>query len=298
MNAKKLICILTLFFSFNLVALGATPYIEVKFNRIDLTTGVTLEYVEKGRTSGEVVIFIHGWLDSWYSWQQVLNKFPKKYHSYAITMRGHGLSDKPADGYKMQDYASDIHAFMNQLSIKKAHLVGHSMGTTIAQQFAISFPERVKKIVLLGAIANAAGNSVLQSIKGLVDGLTDPVDQDLVREFVEGLFINMGDPLFVDRLVREELLVTANTWHKGLGGLLVFDARNQLHRIKAKTLVIYGDGDQLFSLKEQKDLLDGIPNSSFLIWKNTGHAMHWEDPVRAVADISDFLKGKNGGDDD
>jgi non-heme chloroperoxidase len=268
----------------------ASDHRQFEFDRIELDTGVTLEYVERGRDDRPAVIFIHGWLDSMYSWEEVLRQFPAGYRLIAVTMRGHGLSDKPLNGYQMSNYAEDLLAFMDQLQIAKAHLVGHSMGTTIIQQFATENPDRVGRIVMFGGVADAAGNEVLQSILPLVEELNDPVDQDLVREFVESLFIRPGTPIFVDRLVREELLVTARTWQLGLQGLLDFDSRPVLHLIEARTLVVYGTDDQLFSMDDQLDLVNGIPNARLLLWEGVGHAMHWEDPARAVSTIHKFLR--------
>lgn len=267
----------------------------LQFDRIALDNGLTLEYVEQGRSDGPVVIFVHGWLDSWYSWQQVLERFPYRYHAYAVTMRGHGLSDKPDTGYLMPDYAADLVDFMDKVGIDEAHCVGHSMGTTICQQLAISYPDRVLSLTLFGAVADAAGNPVLQSLVEFVNSLTDPVDQDMVREFVESLFIGeRRDPLFVDRLVREELLVTARTWRLGLDGLLQFDSTSRLPEIMVPTQVIWGDKDQLFSVDDQETLISGIPDAKLIVWDNVGHAMQWEQPWRAALDIHKFLRRIDG----
>jgi|AVFP01.1.fsa_nt_gi non-heme chloroperoxidase len=270
---------------------GGSPLRALELDRASLPTGVTLEYVERGWANGPPVLFIHGWLDSRKSFQQVINRFPLYYRSIAPSMRGHGLSDKPASGYLMSDYAADVVALMDELNIERAHFVGHSMGTAIAQQIAISNPERVDCMVLLGGAANIADNPVLgdPEFVDFINGLSDPVDQGLVQEFVESLFIQPGDPLFVDLLVREELLVTANTWIAGLAGLLDFNSIPDLSSIQAPTLIIFGDQDQLFSLADQQDLLDGIPNAWLRIWPETGHAMHWENPTRAAMDINRFL---------
>ena len=68
-------------------------YIE---KNIELPTGVTLSYVEHGNTDGLPVIFLHGFTDSWHSYEFVLDKFPTKFHAIAISQRGHGNSTKAA----------------------------------------------------------------------------------------------------------------------------------------------------------------------------------------------------------
>src|ERR1700710_771013 len=86
---------------------------------IKLRTGVTLEYVTQGDADGKPIILLHGGGDSWHSWLRVLPLIPKQYHVYAITLRGHGLSDHPKTGYARVDFAHDIIAFIDELHIEK-----------------------------------------------------------------------------------------------------------------------------------------------------------------------------------
>ena len=180
---------------------------------------------------------------------------------------------------------------MDQLGISKSSFIGHSMGSVISQRLAIDFPNRVEKIILVGSVANITKNEPLGGLADVVATLMDPIDQTMVKEFVESLFFNdfSDNMFFVDQLTREELLAGSNTWVKGLHGLLSVDNRAELHLISAPTLIIWGDQDQLFSRQDQADLIEGIPNAKLLVWENIGHAMQWEDPKRMTMDIKAFL---------
>ena len=267
------------------------PNSDFSLRSIDLSTGVSMEYVECGETNNDVIIFLHGWLDSWYSWSQVVGQFTDRYHVFVPSLRGHGLSSKPDTSYSMKEHALDLRAFMDQLGIASSSFVGHSMGAVICQQLGFDVPNRVEKIVLVGGAANITKNRPVTELVDLVSTLQDPVDQTMVKEFVQSLFYrDFSDNIFfVDRLVREELLVEAVTWRNGLDSIMAVDNRPDLPRIKSPTLVIWGDQDQLFSEQDQTDLIEGIPNSELLIWENVGHAMQWEDPQRMVRDVREFL---------
>src|SRR5688572_15070142 len=122
---------------------------ELKVQRIALSTGVTLDYAEKGPASGTPVIFLHGITDSWHSFESVLLHLPSSIRGFALTQRGHGDSERPAEGYTPAHFAADVAAFIEQKGLGKAIVVGHSMGGLNALQFAIDFPQLAKAIVII-----------------------------------------------------------------------------------------------------------------------------------------------------
>jgi pimeloyl-ACP methyl ester carboxylesterase len=134
---------------------------------VSLKTGVTLQYAEKGNPNGIPLIFIHGYTDSWKSFSETLPAISPKYRSLAITLRGFGDSFKPESGYSGSDFAADIAAFMDTLQIEKAVIVGHSMGSFIAQHVALNYPGRVLGVVLIGSAARP-NNPVVQDLAAYV----------------------------------------------------------------------------------------------------------------------------------
>jgi pimeloyl-ACP methyl ester carboxylesterase len=116
-----------------------------------LATGVRLGYAEQGHAGSPPVILLHGYSDSWYSYSRVIPALAGSHHVYALDLRGHGESDRPAGGYTMRDMASDVVAFMDSNRIDAATIAGHSMGSFVAQQVAILVPHRVTQLVLIGS---------------------------------------------------------------------------------------------------------------------------------------------------
>src|SRR6266702_1207108 len=80
---------------------------------IKLHNGITLNYVVQGNPQGPVIVLLHGAGDSWHSWQRVLPLLPSTYRVYAVTLRGHGLSDHPETGYARADFAAAILDFLD-----------------------------------------------------------------------------------------------------------------------------------------------------------------------------------------
>ncbi|HET9276526.1 MAG TPA: alpha/beta hydrolase, partial [Flavitalea sp.] len=150
---------------------------------IKLESGVRLEYAEQGSTTGIPVIFLHGYSDSWKSFNQVLPLLPESIHAYAISQRGHGSSDRPMGGYSPDDFAVDVADFMRELHINSAIIVGHSMGATIAQRFALDYPYMVKALVLVGSFASFTTNPGVTELRSFIARIEDPVDSGFVYEF-------------------------------------------------------------------------------------------------------------------
>ena len=233
---------------------------------------------------------LHGYLDSWFSFSEVMKNMPPEYHVISLTQRGHGDSDKPEKGYLMTDFSEDVVAFMDRLQIDKASIVGHSMGTVIAQQVAIDYPERVYKLILIGAAATGVGNEILQLVADELVGLADPIERQFVFDFQSGTAPSPVSDQFIENIVSETSKVPARVWRNALAGLLQADLRNQLYSIRAQTLIMWGDEDEIFPEHDQRTLQENIPNVTFVVYPNLNHSIQWQRPRLAALEITTFLK--------
>ncbi|AKU98339.1 Hydrolase, alpha/beta fold family [Labilithrix luteola] len=266
-------------------ALGCAPDIH----QVTLNTGVTLSYLEQGDRDGEPVIFLHGYSDSHHSFDLNLPLLPSRYHVYALDQRGHGDSSKPACCYTQADFAGDVIAFMDKLGIHKASLVGHSMGSLIAHKVAVNAPNRIKKLVLVGSGPTLVGNPGALSFEPDVDALTDPVDPDFVYAFQASTFYRPIPTSYLDTAVSESLKLPATVWQQALDGMLVEDHTSDLHDITAKTLIVWGDQDVFFDAAAEQTLDTQIPQSTLVVYPQTGHGLHAEQPAKFVKDLKNFL---------
>jgi non-heme chloroperoxidase len=256
---------------------------------ISLPSGVSLDYVEKGHPAGETLLFLHGVTDSWRSWQGVLPLISENYRSIALSLRGHGESSRPDSGYTLPDFAADVIAFMDALGIEQATLVGHSMGSFVAQHVAARQPERVPRLVLMGSGATMAANAATIEFNAYVQTLTDPIDPEFVREFQSSTLSNPVPPSYVDTVVAESLKVPAAVWRQTFAGFLIEEHSARLSAITARTLILWGDRDDLFPRDGQEALRAALKHATMICYPETGHAMHWEHPERVAADIKAFL---------
>jgi len=259
---------------------------EFRFGLIPLGTGVTLHYAEKGEKAGTPVLFLHGYVDSWRSFAEVIETLPREYRAVAIDLRGHGDSDKPECCYAVEDFAQDLLLFMDALGLHKANLVGHSMGSFIAQSLAVRCPGRVERLVLVSSAPGTAGNAVLLEIKPRIDALRDPIGRNFAAEFQAPS--NPVSAGFLEMIISETMKVPAHVWRSAFSELLQLDHWPILRNINAPTLIAWGNQDQIFTRRDQEVLLSQIPHSRLEEF-DAGHALHWEKPTEVAAALKNFL---------
>ena len=257
--------------------------------RATLSTGVVLRYAAQGDPAGLPVVLLHGLSDSHPSYAPLMDELPESIRAYAPTTRGHGDSGKPEQGYRLEDIAADVAAFMDAVGLQEAVIVGHSAGSYAAQRFAVDHPERTVALVLMGAFRGFAGEPAIEEFRSVVAQLEDPVDPAFAREFQESTITRPLPPGFLDQVVAESCKVPAYVWKAALDGLLDAPPPAEDGTITAPTLILWGDRDAYCPREEQLRLADAIPGAELIVYEGTGHALHWEEPARAAADIAAFV---------
>jgi non-heme chloroperoxidase len=247
-----------------------------------------MHHAEQGDASGEVLIFLHGYTDSWFSYSRLLPLLPTRYHAYALSQRGHGDSERPHGGYGVDDLAADVVAFMDVVGAPQASLVGHSGGTITARRVAERYPERVARLVLIAAVLGL--NEAAQQLLDEVRSLEDPVPPEFAREFqASTIHVAVPEPFF-ERVVTESLKLPARVWRSALEGLFATEDAADLKRIAVPTLILAGELDTYFPLEEQQRLAAAIPGARLMVYPDTGHALQWERPERVASDLDAFVR--------
>ena len=258
---------------------------------VSLEGRVRLAYVEQGQRGSPVVVLLHGYTDSSYSFSR-LRPFldPSRYHVFALDQRGHGDSQRPDDGYAMDDLAADVVAFLDAVGAARATLVGHSMGSLVARRTAELRPDRVERLVLMGSSFTFATSETVALLE-VVDGLRDPVPTKFAREFQVSTGVDRLPAAFVNHVIQESLKVPAPVWRAALDGTVACDDAADLARITAPTLVLWGANDPYFGREQQDQLVAAIPDARLLVYPDTAHNPHWERPQSVAYDLSSFLGG-------
>jgi non-heme chloroperoxidase len=256
-----------------------------------LSNQLSIPYAEQGDYSGTPLILLHGYADSWHSFERLLPYIPEYIHAFAITQRGHGDASRPAERYSTYDFAGDLEAFMDKLGIDNAVIAGGSSGGFVARRFAIGHPQRTKGLVLLGSPLSLRDKPAVQSLwDSTVSQLTDPVNEDFVREFVASTFVQQVPKEFVETLVQESLKVPARVWKAVYEGLLEDDSGEEISKIQAPTLIAWGEQDTIVSREEQETIAAAIPNSRLQVYPGAGHSLYCEEPERIASDLIAFIK--------
>ncbi|MEU3607535.1 alpha/beta hydrolase [Streptomyces sp. NPDC035033] len=255
----------------------------------------TLPYAAAGRPgSGLPLVLVHGYVDSWWTFEPLLRALPAALRAYAPTQRGHGDADKPEEGYLPEDFADDLVAFLDHLGIERAVLVGGSSGGVPARIVAGRRPDRVAGLVLLGVPALLADKPGVTAFLETVRTLEDPVDRGFAAEFTRGLGTDRLAPGFLETLVDESAKAPARVWRETLRGLLETDLAATLTGILVPTLVVWGDQDPFLTRSDQQAVLDAIPDSRLLVHEGAGHLVHGEDPERVARELAAFTAGLRG----
>lgn len=263
---------------------------NLKTQHLPLGNGVALHVAERGSPDGTPVLLLHGVTDSWRSFAPVLPHLPDSIRAIAPSQRGHGDSDRPAGGYRTRDFAADAAALIDRLGCERAVIVGHSMGTANALRFALDYPDRTLGLVLVGAFASFRRNAVITDYwQGTVRDLVDPIEPAVAREFQQSTLARPIPPAFLDSAVEDSLKVPARVWRDAFAGMLEDECAEEAAAITASTLIVWGDRDAFCPREDQQALRAAITGAQLLVYEGTGHAVHWEQPARFAADLSDFV---------
>jgi non-heme chloroperoxidase len=263
-----------------------TPMIK----SVALPNRARLEFVEQGDRAGVPVLFLHGLTDSWRSFERVLPHLPRSIRAFALSLRGHGDAERPAAGYRPGDFAADVAAFMDAEKLERAVIAGHSMGSHVAQRFALDHSERTLGLVLMGSFFTCRGNRAIEELWEAVADLADPIDPGFALGFQQATLAKGVPQAYLDTVVQESLKVPARVWRAALRGLREEDHSAEIGRIRAPTLVVWGDRDAFCPRGDQDALAVAIEEAQLVVYPGAGHGLHWDEPERFAADLTAFVE--------
>jgi pimeloyl-ACP methyl ester carboxylesterase len=281
-------------------AAAKPPPLKVDLNAFDtmkkqavLPDGETLAYIDTGNPSGTPVVLIHGYTDSARDWVPLMPYLSKQFRLVLVDIRGHGQSSKPECCYTRLDFAYDIKLLLDSLGIQRADIVGHSLGSIIAQTFAEYWPERTAHVVLI----SSTGGSPPGSPKGTpqfdfaaqIRKLKEPIDADSPFMVAWWDSPTPVDPDFIRRQRKDAAGIPLRVWlavlDQGLPANNMYgDLQSTLPRLQAPTLLIWGSKDPIMEEEVRQSLRGALPSAKVKIFDGLGHNPFWEDP-RGVADV-------------
>ena len=253
--------------------------------------------VHESRGAGPALVCCHAFAVDRSMWLPQLAHFARTHLVVTFDQRGSGESDHPVpavgapDPYTVDAFAEDLRGVLDDLGIRRARILGLSMGGATALRFATRWPERVEGLVLASTMASRLPEELIERARRVEEVLA----RDGLREAFRFYF---GGSLFkqVPRDSRSDavfdMYAARATPHGFLGCYAVTIDRPsmiaELARIEAPTLILVGERDTLY-LEEAESMARRIPNARKLIMKGLGHAMSVENPEAFAEEVTGFL---------
>ena len=264
--------------------------------------GIRVHYQQAGDKHAPAMVLIHGFASSTLVWSNVFLKLAAAgYRVIALDMLGYGYSAKPRKGeYTIAGQAKLLVRLLDRLSIPRAIFIGSSYGGAVAATCALDYPDRVEKLILVGAVNN-----------------NRPLEFTLMRLFGSPVFGDVVSPLLIGsrRLLRRRMkqvydrhswvlderrvdarhlpLRAAGTQRAIIRTVRGWDAERisrDAHLIEQPTLLLWGENDLEIPLADGERLHEEIPGSRLVVFLNCGHLPHEEYPEAFTNVVADFCE--------
>ena len=247
--------------------------------------------------SGQPLVLISGYTCDHQVWLSVIEELSKHFQVLLFDNRGVGQTTDDNKSLSAELMAQDVISLIEQLDLKKPHIVGQSMGGTIAQCIAHTHPERIHKLGILTSSAKWR-QAMLEGLKSTLSMREKNIDFDLIFEalipwiFGESFLSNKETVAAFKKLMLENPYPQSLTDQaRQFKVLEQFDGRAYLKNISAPTLIVHGTQDIITLLDESEFMAKQIPNAS-LIKVNCAHGMPIEVPQELSEILIAFLNAK------
>ena len=241
---------------------------------------------------GRPVILLHGWLGSWALWRDTIKELGKYFRTYALDFFGFGDSLDRTTDFSVSNYVDVVYQFMDRLGIIKAPLVGHSMGGTVSLGVASRYPEKVVKVIAIGAPINGSSLNFFLKLSGY-EAIAQmifamPV---ILRTFIWGITnLAAKDGRGLHRMVAEDASkVSADSFFQSIGTLRDTNLTEELTSLSMPILGIYGRNDIIVHPNQGKLLLKAAPTAYEAWFNQSGHFPMMDESRRFQDTVNDFL---------
>jgi 4,5:9,10-diseco-3-hydroxy-5,9,17-trioxoandrosta-1(10),2-diene-4-oate hydrolase len=273
-----------------------------------LVDGQPVNTIELG--DGPPLVFVHGLSGSWPNWLEQLPVLADEHRVLALDLPGFGHSPMPAGEISIAGYARLLDGLLGTLGIDAAAVVGNSMGGFVGAELAISFPERVERLVLVSAAGLSTHNDprtvrAMPAVRRLSRVLTmsaawlaSKSDSVARRPRLRDATMNLvvRHPSRLPAALAAEQLRGAGTpgFMQALQALIGYDVRDRLPQIACPTLIVWGEDDRLITVHDADVFEELIPNARKVVFEDTGHMAMLERPAAFNELLKAFLSEQPG----
>jgi pimeloyl-ACP methyl ester carboxylesterase len=263
---------------------------------LDLPEG-DLHVREDGPRDKPALVLLHGFASSIHWWDGMVPPIVGDHRVIRIDLLGHGGSEKPRDGYGMEDQARLVAAALDRLGVRRAAVVGHSMGGSVATSLAQLRRPLVESLVILDTGPEAGDGQLpftarLGFVPVLGEAIRRVVPDSMVRDGLESAFAQGFE--VPDQFVEDFRDMTYSSYdksHAGNDDYLEQDGlADRLADDRLPLLVVFGADDELVDAEAAQGYRK-VPGARIVVLDDVGHSPHVERPGRTAHLISDFVAG-------
>ncbi|OGP67169.1 MAG: hypothetical protein A2W27_02775 [Deltaproteobacteria bacterium RBG_16_44_11] len=250
-------------------------------------------YLEGGK--GETILLLHGYTAEKDNWLQFAAYLTKDYHVVIPDIPGYGESSQLMDAsYNLSNQMFRLHKFAQAVNPKKFHIVGNSMGGFFAGTYAVRYPDEIISLGLFdaGGVMPLEKNVIMKMMGKGENPIVLKNSGDWPR--IMGLvFVNPPSlPYPLKKVFIQKALANRNFYEKALKEIKpdFFSLEKNLPKIKAPTLILWGDQDKILDISSVPVFEKGLKNHKTVIMKDCGHVPQVEKPKETAMHYLDFIK--------
>ena len=231
---------------------------------------------------GDMVVLLHGWGGSADSFTPLFDHLSKSFKVFSIDFPGFGRSEAPPEPWGAVEYGKLVMRFFRETGIERTHVIAHSFGGRVALWLAAFFPERVNRLILVGGAGIKPRRKAAYYLKVGVAKAGKKI-------FTLPIFGKYGDRLlaFIYRLVgSKDYQAMSGVMRSTLVKVVNEDLRGLLPKVKAPTLLVWGENDEDVPLSSGKIMEKEIKDAGLVVLKGAGHFSYLDrfNEFRLIAD--------------
>jgi 3-oxoadipate enol-lactonase len=256
---------------------------------------VSVKIAHETRGAGEPLVLVHGLAYDRYGWGRLPDLLAEHFHVVLIDNRGVGESDAPPGPYTVAEMAGDVVGVLDELGIARTNLFGVSLGGYIAQELALTHPERIERLVLCSTAPGGPKAVPMPAATQQVFATYPTMEREAgLRMFVENSLGARGvreRPELVEEIFQYRLghAPTVEAWVAQATAGATYDSYDRIGAIDVPTLVLHGGADVVVDPGNAALLGELIRGARVEVVQERGHLMVWEDADRVAELVTEFL---------
>ena len=236
----------------------------------------TINYVIYGNSTGDTLVFLHGWGQNIEMMKKLADYFKNDYTILIVDLPGFGLSSEPTYSWSVYDYANAIYNLSKYLNLKKVSLIGHSFGGKISLVYASKYP--IEKLVLFASPFKKEVQKISLKTKFLKLIMKVPGLKQRGKSLKK--YIGSTDYRNASEMMRNVLVKTVNT-----------DITEDIKLIKCPTLIVWGTNDTAVNISRAYELEKLIDDSAVIKFEGASHYAYLEHLNECVKILKSFFGG-------